>query len=401
MKPRLASLLALLAAIPAVGEEPPEFPSDEKNETPSPAEVRRSAVWPKGDSRMPAEKTGGPGDPSKRLPSLPGAPATAVEACESYRPGKLDPERKIVPREGPAKVSFAIEFDKLRSDWALMTVSRLPNEVVTLKIVSGEAESYRFDAPEGEFESIGPKHAAWRAPWEPGIYCLTIHETERDETMCLHVAVMRPWGGEEEFNGYQIGPYAEKPYRNNPRYTRPRGFIEVTPENRETWVSPRFQLKQFLCKQSGGYPKYLLLESRLLLKLELLIEHLEDEGLPTNGLYLMSAFRTPAYNAEIGNETSYSRHLYGDAADIFVDNNRDGRMDDLDFDGDSDDEDARTLFEKVRKLVDEPRHRFLRGGLGFYKAKPHRGPFIHVDTRGMRVQWGLEAAPEPKPEKPQ
>ena len=42
----------------------------------------------------------------------------------------------------------------------------------------------------------------------------------------------------------------------------------------------------------------------------------------------MSGFRTPQYNKGGGNtggRAGLSRHMYGDAADIFIDSNGDGR----------------------------------------------------------------------------
>ena len=47
----------------------------------------------------------------------------------------------------------------------------------------------------------------------------------------------------------------------------------------------------------------------------------------------MSGYRTPFYNRSIGNQTRFSRHVYGDAADIYADDDGDGKMDDLDGDG--------------------------------------------------------------------
>ena len=82
-----------------------------------------------------------------------------------------------------------------------------------------------------------------------------------------------------------------------------------------------------------------------------------------------------------------SRHLYGDAADIYVDDDGDGQMDDLNEDGAVDVQDARLLAEIVEAQRDEPWYAPFVGGLGVYGPAPHRGPFIHVDTRGEPVRW--------------
>jgi hypothetical protein len=60
-------------------------------------------------------------------------------------------------------------------------------------------------------------------------------------------------------------------------------------------------------KQPGGYPKYLVLRERLLLKLEMLLEEAARAGLPVTTFQIMSGYRTPYYNRSIGNETRYSR----------------------------------------------------------------------------------------------
>jgi hypothetical protein len=99
----------------------------------------------------------------------------------------------------------------------------------------------------------------------------------------------------------------------------------------------------------------------------------------------MSGFRTPAYNASIGNTTIYSRHLWGDAADVYVDADGDGRMDDLNGDGRHTVADARLLATWVEGL--EARKSWRPGGLASYRANAVHGPFVHVDARGTRARW--------------
>ena len=173
----------------------------------------------------------------------------------------------------------------------------------------------------------------------------------------------------------------------NPKYDEPAGFVRVTPETQDVKVSPHFTLGQFLAKQASGWPKYLLLEPALLLKLERVLWAVNEAGVPARSLTVMSGFRTPAYNAAIGNTTVYSRHLYGDAADVFVDEDGDGVMDDLTGDGQVTEADAEWLAGVVEGLADRPWFRPLVGGLGVYGPAPHRGPFVHVDTRGEPVRW--------------
>lgn len=172
-------------------------------------------------------------------------------------------------------------------------------------------------------------------------------------------------------------------------YRTPSGFIEVTPENQDTYVSEHFQLRDFLTKgQANVWPKYLVLDMRLVDKLELVLAELREQGVDTKGVVVMSGFRTPSYNASGGNtagRASLSRHMYGDASDVFIDNDGDGWMDDIDRDGRRDVGDARFLAAAAERV--EREHPSLVGGIGIYRPGPGHGPFVHVDTRGFRARW--------------
>ena len=203
---------------------------------------------------------------------------------------------------------------------------------------------------------------------------------------------IRPFG--DKVNG-RIGRYvigfwpAERNRVNSRAYQNPKGFIEVTPENQDTRVSEHFRLRDFLTKdQASVWPKYLVLSERLIDKLELVIDDLNSRGVLVRHVSVMSGFRTPRYNGAGGDGRSgVSRHMYGDAADVFVDNDRNGRMDDLNRDGRVDHRDARVILESVERV--ERRHPSLAGGAGVYKANAAHGPFAHVDVRGWRARWGL------------
>ncbi|HEY5622313.1 MAG TPA: D-Ala-D-Ala carboxypeptidase family metallohydrolase, partial [Gammaproteobacteria bacterium] len=61
-------------------------------------------------------------------------------------------------------------------------------------------------------------------------------------------------------------------------------------------------------------------------------------------------YRTPFYNRAIGNVPN-SRHVFGGAADIFLDRApRDGQMDDINFDGIEDFRDAQRLYQIAHEL---------------------------------------------------
>jgi uncharacterized protein YcbK (DUF882 family) len=189
---------------------------------------------------------------------------------------------------------------------------------------------------------------------------------------------------------YRIGYWPDERGRTmSPEYEAPAGFIEVTPENQHTWVSQHFQLKDFLTHdQKQVWPKYLVLREDLLDKLELVIQELKDHGVPVRNVSVLSGFRTPQYNLALGDRSGRardSRHQYGDAADIYVDNNGDGRMDDLNGDGRVNMADTRVVLAAVERV--ERKYPDLVGGVGLYHSTGSHGPFAHIDVRGSKARW--------------
>ena len=172
-------------------------------------------------------------------------------------------------------------------------------------------------------------------------------------------------------------------------YANPSGFIQVTEDNADTHVSEHFTLRNFLTHdQPNVWPKYLVLQIQLVDKLELVLSDLKSRGVDVSGVRVLSGFRTPRYNARGGNtagRAELSRHMYGDASDIFIDSDGNGLMDDLDHDGRITIGDSKVVEAAVSRV--EAAHPELIGGAGIYPAGPGHGPFIHIDTRGYRARW--------------
>lgn len=191
---------------------------------------------------------------------------------------------------------------------------------------------------------------------------------------------------------YNIGnwPYERGGKPRSSAYAPPRGLVRVTPENLDLQVSEHFRLRDFVTKgQQNVWPKYVALSPRLLDKLELTIQELNASGVPVQHVGTISGFRTPSYNAG-GGDTSgrgaLSRHMYGDAMDWFVDNDRDGSMDDLNGDGRINKEDGRVIGLAAERV--EKKHPDLVGGIGLYAPTGAHNGFVHIDTRGYRARWG-------------
>lgn len=228
------------------------------------------------------------------------------------------------------------------------------------------------------------------APKKPGLYPMQVSNIAGGESVIINVFVMVPATDVNRqglLNGYRIGSYPAKALRNNPIYLPPKGFVEVTESNFQVRVSPNFTLGQFVSKQAQGFPNYVLLRPQMLLKLENILAELNRQGHPTDGFVIMSGYRTPWYNKSIGN-VPYSRHVWGGASDIFIDDQpRDGVMDDLNGDGKINRADAQWLAEFIDKMSRDGAFGPRIGGLGIYGSNSAHGPFVHVDVRGNRARW--------------
>ena len=191
---------------------------------------------------------------------------------------------------------------------------------------------------------------------------------------------------------YRLGFWPAERHRvKSQAYANPQGFIEVTQGNMDTQVSEHFRLGDFLTHdQANVWPKYLVLNDRLIDKLELVWQELQREGVPVRHMSIMSGFRTPWYNANggsTGGRAEQSRHMYGDASDVFVDNDGGGRMSDLNHDGKVNWRDSKVIADAAERVGEE--HPELVGGEGVYAATSSHGPFTHIDVRGFAAHWGL------------
>jgi hypothetical protein len=191
-------------------------------------------------------------------------------------------------------------------------------------------------------------------------------------------------------DGYRIGSYRAEPLKGLATYAPPLGFIRLSGESADVRVSDSYTLRDFQCKLDGGGTKFLVLRPEALIKLELMQHKLARRiGNAFGRFTIMSGFRTPYYNSRIGNETSYSRHLYGDAMDIYVDRDGDGQMDDINHDGRVNQTDASLLLAVAEEIDQSAEWGWLKGGAGVYRANKAHGPFVHVDTRGYVARWGI------------
>lgn len=202
--------------------------------------------------------------------------------------------------------------------------------------------------------------------------------------------VMRPFAHKrgEMLGFYRLGWWPAERWMMAANYLNPDGFVEVTPANVDTRLSEHFRMADFLTHdQLAVWPKYLLLEERLIDKLELVLGELRDKGVDNSRVVVLSGFRAPYYNDLRIDEGAAraSRHQFGDAADIIIDADGNGRMDDLNGDRRSDLRDLSPIGAAVASV--ERRYPELIGGLGTYAAMGPSGPFAHIDVRGTSARW--------------
>ncbi len=235
--------------------------------------------------------------------------------------------------------------------------------------------------------------AGYAAPRRAGIWSLALKVGNAIKPLAdFSVITLRPAADKKggRLGLYYIGNWpAAKAVRPGVIYEPPNGFIEVTEQTQNTRLSDHFRLRDFFPKdQQRVWPKYIVVDTKLIDKLELILSDLESRGINPRGVRVMSGFRTPQYNSGVGDtrgRASLSRHMYGDAADIFIDNDGNGNMDDLNKDGRVNIADAAVIREAAVRV--ERAHPSLIGGTGVYSATSAHGPFTHIDTRGYSARW--------------
>jgi hypothetical protein len=307
----------------------------------------------------------------------------AMAVVAGARPGAAD-------RFDTKTASFALAFHGETSAYRDVALVSMPGASVIVNAVGGPPGDFAASTAAGTLVQQGERQWKWTAPDRPGAYRLTVDGPGKKDAIVVQAFVMVPARMVKDgmLNGYRIGEYPAAPLNGNPLYAPPPGFVEVTRDNENTYVSPHFQLKQFICKEdtTSTYPKYVVLNERLPLKLEMVLEHVNAMGFATDTLHVMSAYRTPFYNHAIG-DVKYSMHQWGSAADIYVDPLKNDRMADLNHDGRVDLQDSKLLYDEIERLLAEPEHRMLQGGMGYYPATAAHPPFVHVDVRGIAARW--------------
>jgi uncharacterized protein YcbK (DUF882 family) len=314
----------------------------------------------------------------------------AVGAIQFYRPAR---DMAVVPfahlsaalsEDGPPAASPTP--DAFGRSGAVKVRFALPGQDVEFPIaIDGSSDSLSYEWVSVTDSSVtGPAlplvTAQPVAPRQPGFYRLGIVRRGArqvlDEPM---LAVMVPFERKlgRWLNGYLIGDYLAE--RIGGGHETPRGFIEVQRGMLDLHLSTHITLGDFVTHddQQNVWPKYVAVDPELLDKLELVVADISMRGKqPNMRIDVHSAFRAPAHNATVQRAAKDSRHQYGDAADVQIDTNNDGRIDIMD-----------EIIVMLAVEHVEDAHPDLVGGLGIYTSRRYRTPYLHIDTRGKRSRW--------------
>lgn len=220
------------------------------------------------------------------------------------------------------------------------------------------------------------------APLEPGFYELTVNRGGvRQRLSTPRLAVLVPFELKlgNSLNGYQIGHYPSE-WSRDEQGERPKGFAEVRADEMDLPLTHHLKVRDFITHDGQTtWPRYAAIDPRVLDKVELVLRELarrRGEERVDFKIEVHSGFRTPLHNADVEGSARDSRHLYGDAADVAIDADGDGKM---------------TIFDayRVEQAVDwvERTHPELSGGLGVYSSRRFATPYCHIDARGERKRW--------------
>lgn len=220
------------------------------------------------------------------------------------------------------------------------------------------------------------------APLTPGFYELALTRagvTQRITEPRLAVLVPFELKLGSTLNGYQIGRYPAE-WSRDEQGERPDGFAEVREEHLDLPLTRHLKVRDFVTHdRQTMWPRYVAVDPRVLDKIELVLRELarrRGEERMDFELEVHSGFRTPLHNSSVEGSARDSRHLYGDAADVAIDADGDGRL---------------TIFDayRVEQAVDwvERLHPELAGGLGVYSSRRYATPYCHIDARGERKRW--------------
>ncbi|SDK89406.1 peptidase M15A [Halanaerobium congolense] len=286
---------------------------------------------------------------------------------------------------------FSIVYDDFEIPLKTFSIFVMPREGIEIYIAEKDrGQKYIIELSGKKFENT--KSFKWQAPAKSGHYPVKIKKKGSrgsGSEINLNVFVLHPAEKKngQYLDGFKIGYYPKITADKQKYYSKPVGFLKIEESLLNLNLTPHFTMEQFVTRQSTKFPQYIVLQESLLLKLEYFLEEVNKAGYKADTFGIVSVYRSPYFNKKLGNNTNFSRHLFGDAADIYIDNTGNQWMDDLNEDGKSNIYDSNILFELAVKFDQNEKFSQLQGGLSSYNGNGVRGPFLHIDSRGFHVTW--------------
>lgn len=281
------------------------------------------------------------------------------------------------------KVSFEIEYKGITTSLKIVPLFLSCGEIETVKIKDNSVEKYIISENEQE---ILLENNSFNAEIKNEKYkTIKITKVSSGETVLVNIfkKEIDAYKCNGFVNGYKVGIYPYIKDVNKKKYE----FIEINQENRKMKISPNYTIEEFRSKPiTEKFPVYIMLDEKIIHKVEGMIENYRREHIYIEKFVIMSAYRTPVHNNKLGNG-KLSRHVFGDAVDIFVDENHDGKMDDINNDGVIDAKDIKMLYDIAAKMDDSEKYSMFSGGLSMYESNRIVGQFLHVDSRGSKIRW--------------
>jgi hypothetical protein len=226
---------------------------------------------------------------------------------------------------------------------------------------------------------------ALTAPSQPGFYRLAlVRGTEIQHVPDVALAVMVPFEAKKgaRLEGYLLGMYRGERGRTVAQGVVPDGFVKVDTAAAALPLSKHFQVGDFLSHDGQRqWPRFAAVQPRLIDKLELVIADvaaargMDPDSVRVN-VNVNAGYRSPSHNRNVPLAAQDSRHQYGDAADVAIDANFDGRFSR---------EDSRLVAAAVERV--EERHPELAGGMGLYLSGRYTHSYVHIDARGRKARW--------------
>jgi hypothetical protein len=220
------------------------------------------------------------------------------------------------------------------------------------------------------------------APDTAGFYRLALLKSgQQRQVEGLTLAVLVPFEEKERgyLRGYRIGTYLAERVRG--KTPPPEGFLEIMSADVDIPITRHLKVGDFLNHdQVGKWPSYSAINPKLLDKLELVIAEIArwhgEKAVADIEIDVHSGFRTPERNRRVRRAASDSQHQYGDAADVAIDANGDGKITAID-----------TRMVGLAVEIVELKHPDLVGGLGIYTSGHASTNYVHIDVRGKRARW--------------